>query len=68
MLSRLFAGEGFSFKKDRAHQLTLPHMWNGPRGKSFFSRFHTLARCGHMSGLCARHMAAGLDEIRGTRS
>ena len=46
-----------------------PHMWNGPRGKSFFSQFPTLGRCGHMSGLCARHnMAAGLDEIRGTGS
>ncbi|MEY9750166.1 hypothetical protein ABIF65_009540 [Bradyrhizobium japonicum] len=37
--------------------------------RAFFSRFHTLGWCGLMSGLCARHnMAAGLDEIRGTRS
>ncbi|UPK36708.1 hypothetical protein IVB18_04955 [Bradyrhizobium sp. 186] len=45
-----------------------PYMWNGPRGKSFFSRFHTLERCGHMSVLCALHnMSPGLDEIRGRR-
>jgi hypothetical protein len=37
-----------------------PNMWNGPRGKSFFSRFHTLKRCGHMSGLCARHIPSAV--------
>src|SRR5215470_740005 len=52
--------------RPRTHKT--PFTTNGPRGKSFFSRFHTLGRCGHMSGLCARHMAAGLDEIRETRS
>ena len=40
------------------------HMWNGPRCKGFFSRFHTWERCGHMSGLSARPMTAGLDEVR----
>ncbi|MCA1458932.1 IS3 family transposase [Bradyrhizobium sp. BRP22] len=43
---------------------TLSHMWNGPWYKGFFSRFHTWERCGHMSGLWARDITAGLDEVR----
>lgn len=36
--------------------------------RAFSVDFTPLERYGHMSGLCARHTAAGLDEIRETRS
>jgi SAM-dependent methyltransferase len=31
------------------------HMWNGPPSKGFFQTTHPRERCGHMSGLSARH-------------
>ena len=39
-----------------------------PRGaRDFFRRFIQLERCGHMYGLSARSMTAGLDEVRDAR-
>jgi|TARA_B100000749_G_C18097676_1_gene330437 hypothetical protein len=39
-------------------------MWNDPLGKGFFRQLITRERCGHMFGLSARRLTAGLDEIR----
>ena len=37
------------------------------RASDFFRRFIRLERCGHMYGLSARSMTAGLDEVRDAR-
>ena len=66
--SRNFLESDATAQRDVKHALASQFAWyicgTAPRASAFFRRFTMVGRCGHMYGLLARFLTAGLDEVR----